>query len=365
MTSSYHGSEDLLLALRETEIPPDLLGDVERSLRVPQAGPYHREAPFMEGHLEEMRRSILFIDLVDGPFDYDLDVGVQVEMAAAIDWYGLHAAYQYMFLHDVDKTSCMTLVYTDGRKVAVTWEKWTTMFAGSTGEELSALCLKEGIQRISYYQEVDGQIRDHGRVTAERLAGRSDVPQVVVEAIRDQTLALAFGERDGVNIPLAERVFGERSEHAQAFFLAVNYADQMASHREGGEPDMGAFISMVESREAWANLRYVTKRLAEFDRLDTQKVARELGKLRKATDAFRNETADQAYSRIVGECTLPEVTEEAVRQALEPVIADGLPAEIVEVIVTEMVSSGKLSRETGKQLGRFNRLVRTALATLG
>ena len=35
-------------------IPADLVGDVERSLLVPQVGPYHQEGPFMEAHLERV-----------------------------------------------------------------------------------------------------------------------------------------------------------------------------------------------------------------------------------------------------------------------------------------------------------------------
>ena len=63
-------------------------------------------------------------------------------------------------------------------------------------------------------------------------------------------------------------------------------------------------------------------------------------------------------------CSLPEVTEEQVRDALAPAIEQGLPEELVSAIVADMTSEGKLSKDVGKRLGRFNRAVRPALARL-
>jgi len=356
-------TNEQLLSCATDLVPADLVADVERSLVVPQVGPYHQEGPFMDSHLVRVLATLE--DIADGQIDERVPETVRSLMVKAVESVGLDTCRLYVLLHDADKATCLTLVFTDGSKRAITWGEWTAMFTGTTGDELSSFCQESGIEQISYYQDQDGVKRTHGRVTAERLRGRGDIPEIVVSAIEEHELAFTFGTRGGTNIPLIERMVEGKDDICVGFTFAVNYADQMGSYREDGRPDMGYFLLMTESFVAFRQLAELTARIVKTDRLHKQKVEKVVADLRRSTDAFRAETADQAYSRIVGDAKLPEVTEAQVRTALEQAIAEGLPREIIDTIVVEMTSSGKLSSETGKALGRFNRPVRAALATLG
>ncbi len=348
----------------ERFVPIDLQGDVERSLHVPQVGPYHQEGPFMENHLSRVMMALEEV-YFEG-LQVFVPQPVRSLITGAIQKLGMDLCRLYILLHDLDKANCLTIVYIDGNKVAVTWDEWTGMFDGSDGDSLATFCLDAGIEQISYYQDQDGgSKRSHGRVTAERLRGREDIPDIVVKAIEEHELAFTFGSRGGINIPLVEKMVEGKDKLAIGFTLLVNYADQMGSAREDGEPDVSDFLLMVDSYLAYRQLGQLKDRLSQTDRLDDQKVNKALAKLRKATDAFCAEDVDRAYSRIVRECRLPELTQAQVMTALEPAISEGLSDKLIEAIVAEMTSEGKLSRETGKALGRFNRLIRPALAKLG
>ncbi len=361
-----------LMTMAAGLVPADLLSDVRRSLLVPQVGPYHQEGPFMDSHLVRVLATLE--DVAQGQIDERVPKSVRMLMVDAVESVGLDTCRLYVLLHDLDKATCLTLVDANGSKRAITWDEWRT-FAGipTEGFALGVACKlliptltgMSKIVQISYYQDQDGVTRTHGRVTGERLRGRDDIPAIVVNAIEEHELAFTFGARGGINIPLIERMVEGKDDISVGFTFAVNYADQMGSYREDGSPDISDFLLMAESYCAFRQFTELTARIAATDRLDSQKVEKAMAGLRKATDAFRTESADQAYARIIEECKLPKVDEDQVRQALEPAIAEGLPTEIVEAIVAEMTTLGKLSSETGKQIGRFNRLVRPALAKLG
>lgn len=367
MSMQFTPAASQLLALAARLVPADFLNDVKRSLRVPQLSPHHREGPFMDEHLVLVLAALE--QVARGEIDERVHEAARELMLEAVSVLGIETCQQYVLLHDLDKANCLTLTYENGRKVAISWDEWKGMFAGQTGEELESFCQEEGIVQISYFQETPDGTRKHGAVTAERLRGRDDIPSVVVDAIGEHEMCFTFGARGGINIPLMEKLGEGKNRKSFGFMLAVNYADQMGSLKDNGEPDLSDFLLMVDSFVA---LGYLTALRDEFviarrrgERFDDQAVEKALAVIRKDVNAFQSETVEQAFERIASQTRLPEVSEGQVLEALSPAIAEGLPQEFVEAIVAEMTTSGKLSSETGKRLGRFNRLVRPALAKLG
>ena len=354
-------------------LPADLVSAVERSFWTPQFGPNHNEGPYMDSHLSLVIETLEKISR--GKVRRVVPVVSRHMMVMAVREYGLVTRRIYALLHDVAKQDCMTLVYADGRKVAVTWNEWQAiLFDGGEsgcaslvgdGDAQTRFCQEQGIEKISYFQKTENGQRAHGRVAAEWLRGRTDIPGLVVRAIETHEIAYQFGGKGGINLPLFEKTFGGWTEAEVGFALAVNYADQMASLDTTGKPVIEDVVWLARTALAARDLATLSARLEATPQLDVARVEKALVALNGSRAAFQTETVEQVYARIVAECRLPEVTEVQIRDALVPVVEAGLSDELTDRIVIEMVANGKLSAETGKALGGFNRLVRPALAKLG
>lgn len=350
---------------------PGLMSAIELSFGTPQFGPFHCEGPTMDSHLWLIHETLR--DAMNRHFHPNVPLFIGKDMEEAAHRFNA-LALQHLLLHDLEKITTLTFVFTDGRKEAITLEQWAEMMLrlheslGITEldeKTLRDFCTGRGIAQISYYQDVDGKKISHGKKAADRLRELGGFDDLLIRGIETHEIAFQFGERRGINIPLFERTFGDLGDLAIDYMCLVNYCDQMSSLRENGQPDISDFLWMVRSYEAWQKFQVVIADINAIDRLDNQKVQRALAALRDSTDAFQNEGVDAVVERIVTECKLPTVTESQVRDALAPAIAEGLDAELVERIVTEMTTDGKIASDTGDKLGRFNRLVRPALAKLG
>lgn len=347
-----------LMSLARDLLPADLLPDFEASLSTPQLGPHHNEGPFMDSHLEAMLRTL------DDVSRFRFASGVPHEAAAVMDSVVMvhrNDAVLHILLHDIEKQSCLTLVFADGH------EEERASLEGlpvESAEAWSAYCAEHGVVQVSYYHGDGESKRSHGKAAAERLRAHGGFSELLLRGIETHEIATVFGDRDGVNIPLFEENFGDLNAAEIAYVLLANYLDQMASLGADGQPDIGDFVWLAKTWLAWRDLEHLKRRLAELDRLDQHKLSQILGKLRNDKDAFQAESVDVAFERILKEVKLPEVTADQVREALAPAMAEGLPADIAEAIVAEMTSDGKVSSETGKRLGKFNKTVRPALAKL-
>jgi len=359
-----------LIELARRTLPADLVEVVATSLDAPQYGPYHGEGPFLDSHLSAVFQSLR--DASEGRFHPQVPEYARAAIGEAAKTHA-HRAPLHVLLHDVEKVSCMTFVHEDGRKEAVGRADWLRMLDGEEdgpgirrrdADALARLCRRRGIGQISYYQEVEGETRTHGKVAADRLRRRGDIDDLVVRGIETHEVAFQFGAKGGVNIPLFEKTFGDWDESEVRYALLVNYADQMGSLGASGEPDISDFLWMARSWDAWGKLQALQRHFAAAARVDGQKLERALAGLRRSPTAFQVESYPDVVARIAAEVALPEVTEAQVRAALAPAIDEGLPEDLAAAIVAEMTSAGKLSAETGRALGPLNRLVRPALARL-
>ena len=352
-----------------TSINTDLRADAERSLRVPQYGPYHNEGPFMDSHLELIVQALGAV--IIGEFDSRVPLGVRDCMYSAAKANTSHLG-MYTMLHDLDKANCLTLVSNSGEKQAVSWEEWkhllTTTDYGNLalngdGEALVRFCLGLNLKQISYYQDLPEGKRTHGKVTADRLRGRADIPEIVVMAIETHEVAFQFGSKGGINIPLFEKNFASWTPEQIGFMLLVNYGDQMGSRDSNGQPDISDFVLLAKTFLGYQNFNRLTVLLESAEGLDKGKVTKAIDTLRKATDAFQAEDVEAAYRRIITECAIPAYDEFKLRLALAPIAAKhSVLADLMEPVITALVSAGQIPPELGRQLGPANKDIRTAIA---
>lgn len=347
-----------------TALPVDLQEDVRRSLGVPQHGPHHNEGPFLDSHLRLVPQAMS--DAAAGIFHEAVPEAVRPAMRAAAQAQASLAS-MYVLLHDVDKANCLTLVYHDGRTQAIAWAEWLD-FAGPAARDgglLGRFCREQGIKQISYYQETEDGTRHHGRVAAERLTGRKDIPSLIVKAIETHEIAFWFGAKGGINIPLFTQTFGDWPDDEVAFALLVNYADQVGSHDEEGEPDVGDFVLLAKTYVAAKQYGELAERLKSAQRVDRVKLGKALDGLRKSVDALQSEDVEEAYRRIVAECALPTYEEHAVRVALAPLVdANQLGADLAGRLTDALVAEGQIPSELGRLLGAANKAVREAIAQI-
>ena len=353
------------------QVPADLLKDVEKSLRTPQHSfpkskkktSTHHEGPFMVSHLELVRQ--VLTDVANGKFHESVPAAVRAPMQqVAIEQ--ANNALLYVLLHDIDKPNCLTLTYEEGQKVEVTWEEWLVLLDSSVtghlvslghGDLLKQFCNLNGISQISYYQEG----RSHGKVAAERLSGRKDIPEIIVKAIREHEIAFTFASRGGINIPLFQDTFGTWTDPEINFALLVNYADQMGSLQENGFPNIEAFELLAKTWSAEKQFSSLKIRLGR-ERLDKHKVERSLAVLRDSTEAFQGETVEEALERIKSECAIPTYNEERLRAEMSSLVASGvLPIGHVDNLVAVLLTTGQIPSDLGKKLGKANKPVRDAL----
>jgi hypothetical protein len=292
-------------------VPADLQPEAEASLSVPQWGPHHMEGYFLSDHLalvlEELER------MKEGQFHPDMPRELRRNLRRVADVYA-PLTMLYVLLYNVDKMNCMTFVYGDGREELMTWAAWNALIdmtpayaaeirrGGWTG--LHGILRDQNVTQISYYQKLpEGGARMYGKVVADRLAGREDVPTIVVKAIAAHEVAYEFATCDGINLPLFRKFFEGMSDDELMFCLLVNLADQLASHGENG-PDIYPFLLLVETATAYKTFLGVEAELRAIPNLDKAKLDRALADLFKSTGAFRDEFRHEVVARIVRECAV-------------------------------------------------------------
>lgn len=343
-------------------LPADLQDEARRSLGVPQFGSHHNEGPFLSYHLELIFETIEDVEM--GDFHHKIVPALR-EILRKSAVLRSDLVPMYVLLHDIDKGNCMTIVFQDGDKLAVTWDDWLAWCKATNKAELDAFCQKEEIRQISYYQEKGEFTRSHGKVTAHRLRGRTDIDPLVVKAIEIHEIAFQFGAKGGVNLPLFIKTFAGWTDEEVHFGLLVNYADQMGSLGPMGVSDISDFL--------WLGKTYLAKRqYEELERmfqmpntlnLDRAKVTKALETLFKSADAFQNESVDQAYSRILRECAIPTYDEVKLRNELGMLVASGaIDAPLADQLTSVLMTAGLVPSDIGKQLGKANKDVRVAIA---
>lgn len=358
----------LPLTVALATVPTDLRTEVETSFRVPQYGPYHQEGDFLITHLQLVLAALE--DMRRGEFHPAVSPKLRPELTRVANAYA-NLATLYVLLHDIDKMNCMTLIYADGTEKVVTWAEWQKLVGDyplaemiQRGDEgaLDDFCEDRQITQVSYFQKTEGGARMHGKIAADRLRAHGDIPEIICKAIDTHEIAYQFAGRGGINLPLFRKVFEGMSDDELAFALLVNLADEMGSWGESG-PDITPFVLLAETATAARKFAEVETRLRGTAKLDGQKLDKAIAALFKATDAFRNEDAGQAFDRIVAECKIPSYSEPRLHEVLQPLVTSGvLAAELLEPLVTGLVANGAIPSEVGKKLGKANQAVRTAIA---
>ncbi len=252
--------EDLMTIARRA-VPRGLMDEVERSLRVPQYGPYHNEGPFMDSHLRLVLTGLW--EAAAGSFHEDIPAVTQevLKDAATTD---AERAETYTLLHDKDKATCITLVRQDGLKLPVTWKQWVDackhnpdgrLALMGDGNALKRVCGKMNLRRISYYQElVDGTMRKHGDVCAKDLSRRFQgvVPSVIIDAVRTHEVAYQFQDvKHGPNTRLFGKTFGNWKREHVDFALLVNYADNLGTLDIDGKPVLIHVLSLARAAHVY------------------------------------------------------------------------------------------------------------------
>ncbi|MFA6427236.1 MAG: hypothetical protein WCW16_02190 [Candidatus Magasanikbacteria bacterium] len=325
------------------------------SFDTPQVGPYHQEGNYLVDHLirmfNEWRRlagrpemsEVLEVAL--NQVEYHIENG---EDLIAL----------YIVLHDAWKGDEVMQVKLDGlpemTMTRKSWAKWVKTM-GSQDKDPVDIAKAKGMLQVSY--------EDHAEVAAVQLECFTEtlkLPEWFVRVVLLHMVAIQLAQ---VNVPLYERSFANLPEEAWQFLTVVTWLDAQGAVGEDGNCNISGWNNLISSKWAAESYRRVERAIRKADRLDGQKMERALSDLRNSHDIFHNETPDESIDRLKRECALPKVTEADVRNALANI--EGLGEALIATIAAEMATDGKLSPDTGRALGRFNKPVRDALKSLG
>ena len=289
-------------------LPPDLVLEVNRSLRTPQFGPHHNEGPFMVHHLMaimDILQDVFLRKRFHEKVPNEIRHFILKEASSHIDKLLL-----YVFLHDIDKPDCMTFVYKDGRKESVTWRQWAAMVdshrlgrfvyqghfnhGGDDRQQALGNFLDDlGVKSISYYQkreEGKGRLKvvAHGRSAANRLRRRRDIPELVIKAIETHEVAYQFDQKGGINLKTFRKLFVDWTKDEIAFMLLVNYADMMGSLGRDMRPKIDGFLWLARTYLAVETAKDVLAIAREnFTQVDQAALDKELERLyRQGSDDF-------------------------------------------------------------------------------
>lgn len=351
-----------------TAVPADLRSEVEISFRVPQCGPHHQEGGFLESHLALVFAALEAIQR--GEFHSSVPESLRAQLQFVANAYATLATL-YVLTHDIDKGNCLTMKYGDGRDdETVTWARWEELVSShhraveihdGNEEALKEMLADNGIIQISYFHKTADGARMHGKIAAERLRARGDIPEIICKAIDTHEVAYQFANKGGVNLPLFRKVFADMSDEELLFALVVNLADEMGSHGADG-PDIAPFVLLAETAVAAKKFAEVEARLRTTAKLDGQKLDKALVVLFKATDAFRSESVDEAYARIARECAIPSYSEPFLREILRKMAAAGkFDDTLIDPMVQGLMSDGKMPKDVAAKLGKANAEVSGAI----
>jgi small nuclear ribonucleoprotein (snRNP)-like protein len=328
----------------------------ELFLETPQWGPFHKEGYSLESHISLMFEVLK--NCLAGVWDGNISDDVASELQdVAIKKKNL--VEQHIVLHDKAKGNCMTFLYEDGHTETVTAKEWETMRAGRPVDDYQSIMKEREVKQISYLQKLpDGSVRTHGKVAAKELMARGGFDSLLLKGIEMHEIAFQFASRDGgVNIPLFEKFFSGLSEEEVLYMLLVNYIDQMACTKDNGQPDISAFLALLKTWQAWKKLSKVQDFFTTYSgKVNKKRLDRLLGGLRKDPSAFNNEDIKRVISQFLEKVKISKVDEKTLRGNLEAV--DGLPTDLLENVVEDMLREGQISSVTGRKLGRFNKAVR-------
>jgi len=323
-------------ALFPGEQARELRENIERSFLVPQAGDYHNEGPFMDSHLDAINRTIDAV--ARGEFPEEIPAWARERMARVVSNSEV-AVRRYVFLHDISKADCLTIKFgEEGR--AMTWKDWTNLLSADAD---GALALKgdeeamrrflqaNGITSVSYWQEIDGEKRQHGDVGAEELraAGMVEDPHMLA-AIETHEAAYQFAdgkeEQEGKVLARAERyrkIFSSMPEEARDFAMLASFVDTMGSFRPDGKPNLTAFRALLISREKSGSLDVLEARLQGGAGLDKQKFQRAWPILRDSHDSLSADQIDAAEAKLRTECMLASYDVDKLAVAVQLFVENG------------------------------------------
>jgi len=235
----------------------NLRDDIERSFDVPQIGEYHTEGAFMDSHLDLIVENVKKV--ADGKFPEEIPTAIREMLSRAVRR-DTKAVKKYVFLHDIAKGDCLTLVSSAseevlskenweallasselGQKAAkgdkkslrafkkeknidevieaggqvvikygevnrpVSWEEWQALLASSelgrkvqAGDEasLKAFCEEQDIVGISYYQSLGEKQKSHGKTGVEQLRSLGIQDESVLCAVEKHEVAFQFAGKD-------------------------------------------------------------------------------------------------------------------------------------------------------------------------
>lgn len=241
----------------------ELREDIRRSLDVPQRGEYHNEGMFMDSHLDLILEQVDNIAADRFPDRIPESVREAMRRTLARDRASVE---RYVFLHDISKADCLS-VTVDGEKKPVTWQEWQAMLQGDADgqralggdeEALRRFCEKRGISGVSYMQEREDGIVQHGAEGSEKLREQGIGDDAMLAAIDSHEVAYQFSR---INAATYDKFFGEMTPEARDFALTASFVDTMASLRPDGTPDLSNFLALTASREKAGVARDVLGRI--------------------------------------------------------------------------------------------------------
>jgi hypothetical protein len=281
-----------------TSIAENIGIDVEKlSLDTPQWGPYHNEGNSLESHV------LLMIKVLDDCLAkiWHKDVPENaITLLQKIVAKRKDLVEQHIILHDVGKGQCMTFKYADGHKEVIKASTWGKIRDGKSVADYPEIMNKKRVRQISYMQIFpNGKMRTHP-YKAVKMLREYNLNHLMIKGIETHEIASQFGSRDGVNISLFEKVFGNYSEEEILYILLVNYIDKMACIRKNGQPDMSAFLALLKSWQAWKKFVEVECYFSSLTAgIDQKKLVWLLGGLRKNAKAFTDENVRAVIARFL------------------------------------------------------------------
>ena len=244
---------------------PELVADIEKSLTSPQLGPYHKEGHTMLSHLQLMTSRLAEIQAGQEDPSIPLDLLAKFQNIAQ----NKQMWRQFIFLHDMEKPSCMRLTLTNetsdrDTQTDITWEQWEEsekqgppyQFLNPTTGTI------EGVSATFFFHAGDGELPaiTHGPAAAIKLGEAHKHPGVIPDILPLIAFhEVAFNFDDGINAKIyAEKIDTNSDLQGKVeLLLFANYLDMSSCLRESGQPDLASFYNLLKSRQNYELIQQV------------------------------------------------------------------------------------------------------------
>ena len=342
----------------------DLRAKIMHSLDVPQLGQYHCEGMYMDTHIA---RILYAIDEVsEGRLASQIPHSIRNAMIDLASERRFHVE-RYALLHDLEKASCLTIKYLDGRSEEKDLKSFlATMPEASRGvpSKTYEFCKSSGIESISYYHKSTERL--HGPEAEIKLrrepALQGVLPDELLTAIGKHEVAYQFSR---ISAQALEKHFGGITQEGKIWVLLANYIDLMGSLQPNQEPDMAPFFALAHSLNNANQVEYCRNLLGRDPDIDQKELQKKLQGLMQQDKPIVG-TREDLSGRLALECKIKRYSREKMLTVLNVLVADStLTEDQRNQVLAALLPDGRLNPEglapVRAQLGAKNRILAASI----